>query len=96
MKTKWMKANISGFLGIIFLQIMDILKATIKKPEDIVAAHYNLINKVSTIENFEELDEETYNVIRQAIKEYNKTGDIKKDFIDRFGIDAWNDMKVKY
>jgi hypothetical protein len=35
-------------------------------------------------------------VIRQAIKEYNKTGDIKKDFIDRFGIDAWNDMKVKY
>lgn len=92
--TKWMKANISRFLGMLHGQLMDIFYDKYKKTGK--TDEYQKFLDKCKVENFDELDEETYDLIKQAIKEYNKKGDIKKDFVEKFGIEAWDDMKVKY
>lgn len=90
-----MHGYISKFLGLMVDQLWNIIFSKYETHKEGIEHYQEFINKCK-VENFEELDEETYEIIKQAIKEYNKTGDIKKEFLKFYSIEVWNSMKLKY
>ncbi|MDD3428278.1 MAG: hypothetical protein PHR42_05020 [Caldisericia bacterium] len=92
---KWLRREMSYLLGIIKDNIWDIIKTEKDSHQEVVKKFKNFIKKC-IVDDINDLDEETYDLIKQAIKEYNKTGDLKKDFINRYGINEWNRLNIKY
>ena len=91
----WLKREMCYLLGFIQDNIKDIIKTEKDSYQEVINKFKKFINKC-IVDDIDDLDEETYDVIKQAIKEYNKTGDIKKDFVNKYGINDWNKLKIKY